>query len=189
MERDLLWRALRAPGLEHLHVNLEPEGLTATGLIIGVEDGSPFRVGYWVLTDAAGAVREVQVQDHLGRVAPVALFADGHGRWIDSSSGEVSLLEGCVDVDISATPFTNTLPVRRLRLMPGEACTISVAYVSVPQFDVTREEQTYTCLAQSAGSSLYRFESGDFEAEINVDADGLVVSYPGLFARIWTGQD
>ncbi|WP_119068093.1 putative glycolipid-binding domain-containing protein [Aggregatilinea lenta] len=183
MERDVLWRALRAPGLEHLHVSMKSGGLTVTGLIIGVEDGSPFRIGYWVLTDAGGAVREVQVQDHLGRVPPVALFADGHGRWIDSDVGELPALDGCLDVDISATPFTNTLPIRRLHLLPGDSCAIHVAYVSVPELVVSREEQVYTCLA----NDLYRFESDDFQADIGVDADGLVVDYPGLFTRIWAG--
>jgi len=41
-------------------------------------------------------------------------------------------------------------------------------------------EQRYTCLERG----LYRFEAGRFEAELPVDADGLVLDYPGLFRRI-----
>lgn len=187
MKRDVLWRAVDLPGLEHLHVSIDSGQLTATGLIIGINEDKPFHVHYLVLTDANAAAREVQVHDHFAGSDPVFLFADGHGRWIDSNIGVLPDLEGCIDVDISTTPFTNTLPIRRLRLQPGETAAISVAYVSVPQLTVTRDEQRYTCLAQSVAGSRYRFESGDFCSEITVDVDGLVVDYPGLFAREWTG--
>jgi len=38
-------------------------------------------------------------------------------------------LEGCMDVDISVTPFTNTLPIQKLGLAPTESPEVSVAYV------------------------------------------------------------
>ena len=37
-----------------------------------------------------------------------------------------------IDVDISATPFTNTLPIRRLGLQPGEFAELDVAFVDAP---------------------------------------------------------
>ena len=88
-----------------------------------------------------------------------------------------------IDVDLSATPFTNTLPIRRLGLRGGQAETIRVVYVRFPGLEVTLERQRYTCLEPGR---RYRYESvdSDFTREIEVDPDGLVVTYPGLFRRV-----
>ena len=48
---------------------------------------------------------------------------------------------------------------------------------------VTTDRQRYTCLEPDR---RYRYESldRDFTREIEVDDDGLVVTYPGLFRRV-----
>jgi hypothetical protein len=58
-----------------------------------------------------------------------------------------------------------------------------VAYIDVPSLTVTADPQRYTCLEPMR---RYRFESlgSDFVREIEVDKDGLVVLYPGLFRRV-----
>ncbi len=82
------------------------------------------------------------------------LRSDGEGNWQDSKGHLVEVLQGCVDIDISATPFTNTLPIRRLGLALGEAREILVAYVAVPALAPEPVRQRYTCL--EAGR-LYRY--------------------------------
>ena len=88
-----------------------------------------------------------------------------------------------IDVDITATPFTNTLPIRRLNLSAGQSADITVAYIDVPSLTVTADPQRYTCLEPMR---RYRFESldSDFMREIEVDEHGLVVLYPDLFRRV-----
>jgi uncharacterized protein len=92
-------------------------------------------------------------------------------------------LAGAIDIDISITPFTNTLPIRRLRLQTGQSQEILVAYVQLPGLAVTTDRQRYTCREPDR---RYRYESldGDFTREIEVDGHGLVVTYPGLFRRV-----
>jgi hypothetical protein len=53
----------------------------------------------------------------------------------------------------------------------------------VPSLNVTADPQRYTCLEPMR---RYRFESldSDFVREIEVDKNGLVVLYPGLFRRV-----
>jgi hypothetical protein len=76
-----------------------------------------------------------------------------------------------------------------LGLQPGEAAEIRVAFIAIPSLQLSPALQRYTCLAQHPDHSLYRFESpaDDFAADIQVDQDGLVVEYPGLFRRVWVG--
>ena len=80
------------------------------------------------------------------------------------------------------TPFTNTLPIRRLNLKKGQAHDVVTVYVHFPELAISADPQRYTCLEPM---KLYRYESldSDFVREIEVDPDGLVVSYPGLFRR------
>jgi uncharacterized protein len=54
---------------------------------------------------------------------------------------------------------------------------------------VGAERQRYGCLQARADGGLYRFEAlpSGFTAELPVDADGLVLDYPGLFRRAWSG--
>jgi uncharacterized protein len=51
------------------------------------------------------------------------------------------------------------------------------------------ERQRYGCLEAQADGGLYRFDAltSGFTAELPVDAEGLVIDYPGLFRRAWSG--
>jgi hypothetical protein len=164
-------------------------GVVANGLVIGLEAGRPFRIGYEVRCDERWRVREVRAAaPDLGR--PVLdLLADGEGRWKRGGGESMPELDGCIDVDISATPFTNTLPIRRLGLEPGKSEELMVTYVRVPELLVGPERQRYGCLEAQADGGLYRFEAlpSGFVAELPVDAEGLVIDYPGLFRRVWSG--
>lgn len=118
----------------------------------------------------------------MGTNTRVALTSDGAGRWMRDGVA-MGALDGAIDVDVSATPFTNTLPIRRLALAAGVSAEILVAYVDVPSLAISAERQRYTCLESAR---RYRFEAldGDFTRTLEVDADALVVSYPGLFRRL-----
>jgi uncharacterized protein len=134
-------------------------------------------------------VREVRVATPDSERPILELLADGEGRWKRRGGEPLPELDGCIDVDISATPFTNTLPIRRLGLEPGESEVLAVTYIRIPESLVGPERQRYGCLEARVDGGLYRFEAlpSGFAAELPVDADGLVIDYPGLFRRAWTG--
>jgi len=110
------------------------------------------------------------------------LLADGQGNWRTGAGAPLPELRGALDVDLSASPFTNTLALRRLGLRTGESADIAAAYVAFPDLALSLDPQRYTCLA---AGSLYRYQSRDsaFRADVAVDADCLVTDYPGLFRR------
>ena len=86
-------------------------------------------------------------------------------------------------------PSPTTLPIRRLGFEPGESEELMVTYVRVPELLVGPERQRYGCLEAQADGGLYRFQAlpSGFTAELPVDAEGLVIDYPGLFQRAWSG--
>ena len=189
MKREVMWAPWEGAGLEHLRLLTSDGGVVANGLVIGLEAGRPFRISYEVRCDGRWAVREVRVATPDPEQPVLELLTDGEGRWKGRGGEPVPELDGCIDVDISATPFTNTLPIRRLGLKPGESQEIAVAYILVPELLVGPERQRYGCLEAGANGGLYRFEAlpSRFTAELPVDAEGLVLDYPGLFRRVWSG--
>jgi uncharacterized protein len=97
-------------------------------------------------------------------------------------------LDGCVDVDVAATPLTNTFPIRRLaHLRVGESVTSGVAWVDVPALGVTRVEQTYERLDDRDGLARWRYSDPAHGAFVlTVDDEGLVVDFEGFARRIPT---
>lgn len=156
--------------------------MLADGLVIGVAEDRPFRARYRVRCDAAWRVREVTVDPLDGR-APLQLRADGAGAWTDGAGAALPDLAGCIDIDLAVSPFTNTLPIRRLAFAEDEAHVLTMAYIRAPELTTEPLRQRYTRLA----ADRYRYEhvDGDFTAELPLDANGLVLDYPGLFRRSW----
>ena len=189
MEHEIMWAPWEGPGLEHLRLVTSDGGVVANGLVIGLEAGRPFRIGYEIRCDRRWRVREIRAAAPDSERPVLELLADGEGHWKRGGGEPVPELDGCIDVDISGTPFTNTLPIRRLGLKPGESIDVDVAYIRVPELLVGPERQRYGCLEARADGGLYRFEAlpSGFTAELVVDADGLVIDYPGLFRRAWSG--
>lgn len=192
-EVEVIHHALWVPsgegvGLEHLHLTERSFNVTADSLVIGVHKGEPYRLRYRVACDTEWQTRYVHLALLLVEEEDwsLALSGDGRGHWQDGRGHRLVEFDGCIDIDITSTPFTNTLPIRRLRLRPGQSSDLSMLYVNVPEMKIERSHQRYTCLRSDATGGVYRFQTldYDFTADLTVDETGLVVDYPGLFRRI-----
>ncbi len=119
----------------------------------------------------------------VGENRKIEIAGDGNGNWTDASGKRLPKLNGAIDIDLSATPFTNTFPIRRLKLRAGQSAEIVTVYILVPALTLMTDPQRYTCIEPR---KRYRYESidSDFTREIEVDSRGLVVTYPGLFRRL-----
>ena len=158
---------------EHCTLTLRDGGLSLVGTVLGAEGGLPVRIEYRVLADGTGLTTAAHVRDLRGfETRTVALERDAKGNWtVDGKT--VRALKGCTDVDLGCSPSTNTLPIRRLGLGIGGKQTIKAALVRFPELTIVKANQTYARLDEFT----YRYASGDFEAELTVDDDGLVTSY------------
>ncbi len=183
-----MWQAWTGVGLESCRLAVTADGVAAEGVAVGLEEGRPWAVRYTVRCDAGWRTRELTVQSLAGDGATLVLTGDGAGRWADGHGQRLAALDGCLDVDLMCTPFTNTLPIRRIGMAPGWSEELTVVYVAVPGLDVSVARQRYQCLRSAPDGGLYRFEALaiGFTAEITVDGDGLVVEYPGVARRVWS---
>lgn len=182
MQQEIVWASISSDQtLEHLHLNLEPDETRADGQVVGLFDGKPLRLHYRLEIDQDRFLRSLLIEVFGG--SKLVLKSDGQGNWRDEDGTELPALAGCVEVDIQATPFTNTLPVRRLGLEVGASREIRVVYVPVPDLVIRPERQKYIRLAEDR--YLYESLESGFRAELAVDEQGLVVEYTGLFKRLW----
>ncbi len=190
MERNVFWSRLDETGMEHLHLIEGQHGFTANGLILAVQENVPYRIRYTVHCDPSWHVREVRVDILDSSVPQIHLKADGKGHWRSSADQRITELDGCIDVDISATPFTNTIPIQRLNLAIGEVAEIDVAYINIPTMQVTAVKQRYTYLESGDDGVHYQYAGypSGYQAELVVDQDRLVIAYPDLFMRVWSSE-
>ena len=183
MERTIVarWQEWSGKGLEHLVLREGPDRILAEAVISATVEAYHFAVLYRIECDAGWRVKTTYARV-IGADAAIDLTSDGAGRWRNSTGMALPDLDGAIDVDLSITPFTNTLPVRRLDLSEGQQADIRVVYLRFPDLNLTIDRQRYTCLKRNQ----YRFESLDseFTCDIDTDADGLIVTYPGLFRRV-----
>ncbi|MFC0251925.1 putative glycolipid-binding domain-containing protein [Massilia consociata] len=180
MQRVYRWHPSEGVGLEHLILRVMGDVIVAEAVVIGDRGDGPFGCTYRICCDACWRVRSVDV--HAAGGESRVLTTDGSGTWRDGDGAALPALDGCLDVDISATPFTNTLPIRRLGARLRQRTPIRVVYIPVPELDLHCAEQAYTWLAPER--YLYEGPIGAFEAELEVDPNGVVVHYPALFHRL-----
>lgn len=189
MATMLSWHSDDGVGLEAARVLLGGGGFRAVGRMIRNVPGGVFTASYRLVVGENGDVQRLVVDAAAAeREWHLTISRSADGDWlVDDGSGNTRLaLGGARDVDLAFSPVFNTMPIRRLGLHrePGQH-TIPVAFVSLPDAGVSLAEQTYRTVSVGAGSapSVIGFSAGDFAAEITVDADGLVLDYPGIARR------
>jgi uncharacterized protein len=183
----ILWTGREYYSLENCQVETMSRGSEIRSTIVGQYGKILYTVEYLIQTDARWHTRFVDVKARInGRALHLQFEGDGHGHWKDQGK-TVAAFEGCTDVDIPLTPFTNTLPINRLNLSIGEEKQIQVLYIDLLDDRITPVRQQYRRLATGA----YHYENvpNDFEADIQVDEAGLVVDYPALFVRTHARKD
>lgn len=168
-------------GLEHLLLR-ERE---ADSIVLAFDDEhGPFRLCYRLTWDDEWRVRTAELVAATAETSRLlTLHTDGHGHWHYDDGRPIAELEGCLDIDIWPTPFTNSLPLLRKPLSVGERQEFHVAWVYAPELTVHRQHQAYTHLPDGRYLSESLDGSG-FKAELPLDDDGIVRDYLNLFQRV-----
>jgi hypothetical protein len=178
----VLWRDVQTGALDRCRLTAVTGGLRLTGTVLTPAFGAPFEISYLVEADGRGHTRVVSLTLD-GGDGPTShtLLADGAGRWRWEGGPELAEVTGALDVDLTVTPATNSLPIRRLAALEvGRAADLQMAWVQFPGLEVLGSAQRYERLA----ADRWRFSTGEFEAELLVDGDGLVLDYGGLFRSL-----
>jgi hypothetical protein len=177
-----LWNEGReGVGLEHLLLSER----SADSIVLAFDDQQrPFRLAYRLTWDDSWTLLTADLTVDTERESrSLALRPDGRGLWFHQNGAPIGELDGCVDIDIWPTPFTNSFPIRRESMAVGERREFLIAWVFAPDLSVQPQRQAYTRTADRH----YLFESLDgsgFRVDLSVDEDGIVLDYPAYFRRV-----
>jgi hypothetical protein len=174
------WRRLDGPGLEVLSLHEDVDGVTVRSVIIDAGDQPFGMTAAWQLdrnwrsrslllqvTDGGAATRQLQIV----RRGPMAWEIDGTMR---------PDLDGCAEIDVSATPFCNGLALRHLGEQPGE---LTALYVLAPDLTVQPSRQRYEKL-ENGWRYVDLGAAAGFTAVLTFDENLIVRDYEGLFESL-----
>jgi len=144
-----------------------------------------FSASYDLVTDDVGATKRLSLTVTLAeRERQLSIARDEECMWlVQDHSGQTSrsAFDCALDVDVIFSAFFNALPIRRTGVFRtvGETVTLPVVYLRVPDLSVDVSTISYT--SQTDGIKVH---SPAAETTVTVDADGFILDYPGLAARI-----
>jgi uncharacterized protein len=197
--RFLVWTGVEEWLTESATVDLGGAGLSATGTQLGAEP-APFRVDYRL--EAPNFVtRELELTATAeGWRRHLLLRHDGSGAWgaevedegeVPGGEWDGSLpdLSEALDIDIQNSPLTNTMPILRHGFQREGSRDFLMAFVTTPSLGVEASPQRYEHLRTTEDGSVVRYigRDGDFTADLELDAEGLLVFYPRLARRVEPG--
>jgi hypothetical protein len=185
----LTWVGVGCLRLEGARVVLGERGLRAIGSVVSAaQDGiEAYTASYSLTTDEAGVVQRLTVR--IARATGeqhVILTRSEEGIWlVDHGQGAARTnFGGALDVDLALSPLFNALPIRRLGLHRDAALhDLPVVFVAMPSLEVCPVSQTYRT-ASLGDPGVVSISSDTWNAEITVDADGMVLDHPGLASRV-----
>ncbi|MCF6322115.1 MAG: putative glycolipid-binding domain-containing protein [Rhizobiaceae bacterium] len=169
-------------GLEHLHINSCDNNIIASSTVIGDRGGLSYGIKYTIICSPDWVVRSFKIEKTDGN--SLAMNSDGEGNWFNEDGSSASRFKGIIDIDLSGTPFTNTMPIRRLQShTPGKSQRFKMLYIPFDTLDPKIDKQQYTCIKPF---KKYRYEAlgRQFTADLKVDENAIVLDYPALFKRL-----
>lgn len=196
MTTMLTWQTDGGRGLEGARLLLQPHGYRTLGRMVKADPEGDFTASYRLIVGEGGELVRLSVTAAtVARERHLTINRTDDGVWLldTGTDGGTTRADfaGIVDVDLEYSAMFNTLPIRRLNLhrQAGEYV-VPMVLVLLPDLAVTAVEQVYrtvSVLDENTGEAVVEFRSGDFVAELVVDADGVVLSYPGIATRLLPG--
>lgn len=179
MKHTLIWRRDESDNqtLEVLQLEESVAFIKAESTICGKVHDNPVAIRYSIDIDKNWYLRKVNIKSLLDDSKSLCLYSDTLGNWKTESGQTIDELQGCYDVDISLTPFTNSFPVKRLGDGLRHRTHLSVVYIDLSQWAFNKASQFYT--KKSDNTYLYEGVFRNFSANLLFDDLGFISEYLG----------
>ena len=172
-------------GFEVARFEVSRDAVGIAGATAAVADGEGWIAEYELELGADWITRRALVRSVAeGGASEILLEHDGAGSWTVNGESAPGL-DGCFDADLEASSLTNAFPVHRLGLAIGDEADAPAAWVRATGPTCERLEQRYRRIADGEEGHRYDYEAPDlqFQAQLEYDASGLVIAYPGIARR------
>ena len=177
-QTNIIWTGKLHHSIENCILTKTAVGYEITSTIIGDYKNQIYKVDYQIKTNKNWETTFVTLQTRFDNSNESLVLEKEEEKWLLNNKPNDEL-RNVFDIDISLTPFTNTLPINRLQLKDNEPHVLEVIYFDILEKEIKPVKQIYTRL----DPHRYIYENYDksFKAEIKIDEQGLVVEYPKLF--------
>lgn len=176
------WRGLETPSLEVLRLGRGGAGVVVRSDLVDA-GARAFGLSYEWDLDPGWRTRSLRLRVSEGRAREMVIERAGDAAWRIDGEPRPDL-DGCDEVDLSPTPFCNTLAIRQLGPRPGAPGELTALYLALPDLDPVPSRQRYERL----GDRIYLFvdlgANPGFRARLEVDETGMVRRYDGLFEML-----
>jgi hypothetical protein len=173
------WRALDREGEDNCRLARVGHGW----LLIGharFHDGEGYAaLDYVVRCDDEWHTLSADVAGTHGRRELSLTMERQGGAWTLNGQDQPDV-QGALDLDLSFTPATNLMPIRRL--YGGLEVQCRAAWLTYPGCVLHPLDQTYTTITSDIVA--YEGVQTGYAAELSTDSSGFVTRYPGL----WEGE-
>lgn len=182
MKTQIEWVSQAFLGRERCILEYDSSGYSLSGdAELSIND-QPIRLQYRVLCDREWRTKAAHVAGGVGHTAvDISIRVEAGQIWLVGGQ-EQPHMWSCIDIDLGFTPATNTIPIRRLELAPGEEAEIKTVWLKLPEIELVPLRQTYKRI--SLEEYLYHSENAGSSALLKVNALGLVTEYPGLWCQV-----
>ncbi|WP_312135940.1 putative glycolipid-binding domain-containing protein [Sphingobacterium sp.] len=179
--KSVMWKGLYYDSLEYLNSEIRNEARFVEANTIGFCNGQFWYLNYEVVMGIDWVVKSFHIVIELNRERSTITGQNINGVW-SINDQEATEFRGFKFIDISLTPFTNTLVINNVILAGEEEQEVDVIYIDILEREVYAAKQRYT--RRSFDMFLFQHLENDFEALILVDGEGFVLDYPGYFKRV-----
>ncbi len=184
MQQSLVWKPWDNPGVEHLNLDIDSNGINASSHLLQSIRGNSIAAAYLIKCDERWRFRRLwlKVDNHGQR--SLELRRDLRGHWFLNEQPRDDLRD-CQQVMLSASPFTHTPALQRCALEAGQSEELAVAHVDLLSLRVEARQQRYHCLRQGNGQAVYQCEAeGHPSCELTVDQFSLLQQASEQFVRV-----
>ncbi|MYL72307.1 hypothetical protein GLW00_15790 [Halobacillus litoralis] len=181
MEQRVMWNHLESAGAEHLTLRTFTNHMEVQGTVLLVDQGVPHHLSYELKLGLDWKTKKVKVYQDQER-EPFVVQAENQDKWWINGKYDENL-DGATNVDMTITPFSNTLPINRVTWHVGERRTFKMVFIDVLRKEVCPLLQVYTYLGDNDGYRIFQYRCRDYETALVIDEQGWVVEYPGVFER------
>ncbi|SES79191.1 hypothetical protein SAMN05216389_102193 [Oceanobacillus limi] len=185
MGKKVVWNNDELFGCEYLTLKRTTENLVVQSTVIYVDEktDNAHNLDYNVELDKHWLTKKLSINvDNIDRLE---LHTDREGNWFNSDGEIIGSLNGAIDIDISATPFSNSLPINRINWRINQIKYFHMVYISVPSLEIKKVPQSYHYIRKEGELRYFKYRCYDYETIISVDSNGLVVDYPNIFSRVF----
>lgn len=170
------WRALDREGHDTCRLSQTTEGWMLSGHAEFRDDLGRASLNYVVRCDLGWLTQSVDLAGRHGTREVQSKIVRYDSVWYVDDIPQTDVARAR-DIDLSFTPATNLMPLRRLETR----LTVTAAWLRYPSATLSRLDQVY---AREDGRVGYSAEQTGFSTTLDVDPSGFVLLYPDL----WHGE-